>query len=638
MFKIQLSKAIKAFMAISVMALLVNLALIISLQRSSDESKSWVIHTYEMINLSNDVLSGVKNAETGQRGFLLTAEDQYLDDYNRGLKSTFGLIDTLILRTADNATQQTRLQKLKQRVTQKFDELQQTVTLMQQGRSAEAIDIVKTDKGKMLMDDIRRLVSEFKNEEQRLLNTRQDRHGQMEFFSLLASIAALITLFIIVVTAALLLRQKIIKPLFALQHQAKEYLFKGSRKFRVVGAVREIDMLSKAMQFLSDQLQAKLQEARDAKEESEASAKVKSEFLANMSHEIRTPMNGIYGGLQLLQRETLSEEGRHILRRGLLSCKNLLVIINDILDFSRIQEGKLEIEQTEFQFSDLLAVVVSDFTSLAKEKNIAFVVDNQLPVDHWQGDPVRVSQILFNLCSNAVKFTESGEVRVSITENHEKSGVKIVVEDSGIGLSEEQVSRIFSRFEQAESSTTRRFGGTGLGLSICSSLVSLMDGTITVESQIDKGTTFTVNLPLARGESSEDKLVSNTGSVTEIDYSGKRVLLAEDNEINREIFAAMVEPLGVSLDIVENGRQAVDYVAASPPDLIFMDIQMPVMDGKEACLLIRKHYPMLPMIALTANVLASDTRHYAELGFNAHLPKPVEIDQIRDVLMQYLRD
>ena len=184
MFKIQLSKAIKAFMAISVMALLVNLALIISLQRSSDESKSWVIHTYEMINLSNDVLSGVKNAETGQRGFLLTAEDQYLDDYNRGLKSTFGLIDTLILRTADNATQQTRLQKLKQRVTQKFDELQQTVTLMQQGRSAEAIDIVKTDKGKMLMDDIRRLVSEFKNEAQRLLNTRQDRHGQMECFSL----------------------------------------------------------------------------------------------------------------------------------------------------------------------------------------------------------------------------------------------------------------------------------------------------------------------------------------------------------------------------------------------------------------------------------------------------------------------
>ena len=538
-------------------------------------------------------------------------------------------------KTSDNATQQQRLTRLSTLVNKKFDELQLTIDLTTDDKLDQAMRIVNSDLGKDLMSEIRAVITAFEKQEQVLLAQRQAQYTTTKTMSMVAIVVAVSLLFLLIIFATLITKRNVIDPIISLTEQAERYASGKQQTFAVKKAVAEVNQLAKMLSTMSQNLRDSIEELVSAKSRAVSSEKAKGDFLANMSHEIRTPMNGIYGGLQLLKRESLSDAAQNILERSMTSCKNLLVIINDILDFSKISSGKLHIEESSFQLPATLEMILSDLSPVASEKGVQFTVNNQLEHDFWQGDPVRLNQILLNLCSNAVKFTEEGSVELLVAKSEHSSGVNFYVKDTGVGLSEAQINNVFARFEQAEASTTRKFGGTGLGLAITKSLVDLMSGTITVESELGKGSTFDVFIPLLPAEEQVKEKVDDVNIDKAI--SGKRILLAEDNEINQIVFESMMEPYDVKLEVVENGQLALESIEKEQPDLVFLDIQMPVMDGKDACIKIRKRYKNLPVIALTANVLATDVKQYLQLGFDEHIPKPFDFSDLKSVLIKYLQ-
>lgn len=388
------------------------------------------------------------------------------------------------------------------------------------------------------------------------------------------------------------------------------------------------------------------QEIELAKQNAEEANQLKTAFLANMSHEIRTPMNGVLGTLQLLQKTPQNAEAKELLSNALFSSKALLTIINDILDLSKIEANKLTLEKVPF---DLDAIIDSVYFSLSPEashKKIDLeIIKNKHYHNAWIGDAVRVKQILLNISANAVKFTEHGKVLIDIGIDKNKALV-FSIKDTGIGMSESAIARLFNRFEQADNSTTRKFGGTGLGMAISLNLAEMMDGSISVESELGHGSQFTVTLPLTQTKDFECEELERYAQAPNL--SGKTILLAEDNRINQTIFCSMMKDTKANIIIANNGQQAVDKVTEigmnnrantsgnNGFDLVFMDIQMPIMDGVTACKNIAALYPTLPIVALTANVLESDVQHYLENGFVEHLGKPFDLQKIYQCCEQYL--
>ncbi|WP_235591427.1 PAS domain-containing hybrid sensor histidine kinase/response regulator, partial [Pseudoalteromonas sp. H71] len=318
----------------------------------------------------------------------------------------------------------------------------------------------------------------------------------------------------------------------------------------------------------------------DAKLAAENAAQSKNDFLANMSHEIRTPMNAILGGLQLLKNINLPDELSVILNNASFSAQSLLTIINDILDYSKIESNQLELEKVSFSLTEVLDSITYDLDSLVSEKRIDFIINKSKSYnEYWLGDLVRVKQILLNLTSNAVKFTEKGSVIINVSSEvfGEKEAIFLEVVDSGIGMSKEVTDHIFERFTQADSSTTRKYGGTGLGMSITVSLVKMMGGEIDIQSKQGLGTTVTIKLPLPKANNIADKAPKKSFKAPNL--KGKKILIAEDNNINQVLIKAMMAKTNADITIVENGLLAFEAVQLELFDLVFMDIHMPVMDG-----------------------------------------------------------
>ena len=396
----------------------------------------------------------------------------------------------------------------------------------------------------------------------------------------------------------------------------------------------ELEQNNEQLTQRNDQLVSQKQQVEEARAEAEAANNSKTLFLANMSHEIRTPMNGVLGTLQLLKKMPQTDEAKDLLNKALFSSKTLLTIIDDILDLSKIEANKLELESSDFNLDELVEAVVSSLQIEVDRKKLSLnVIKGQSYHKGWLGDEVRVKQILLNICSNAVKFTSQGKVNIKLdTDSHQALVIKVT--DTGIGMSKEMLTRLFSRFEQADKSTTRQFGGTGLGMAISQTLAELMKGSISVESTLEQGSTFTICLPLEQVELA--KITNKNESTDAPDLSGKTILLAEDNQINQAIFSSMMKSTNATLVITHNGQEAIDKMGENNIDLVFMDIQMPVMDGIEACKIIKQLYPNTPIIALTANVMDNDIKHYLQVGFDKHLGKPIDLKEIYEVSGDYL--
>ncbi|WP_125720451.1 hybrid sensor histidine kinase/response regulator [Pseudoalteromonas rubra] len=518
---------------------------------------------------------------------------------------------------------------------------------------------------------------------------------------------------------------------------------------------------------------------KKANTQANQAAETKSLFLSNMSHEIRTPMNGIMGLTDILLATELTSVQRNYLEKVRFSANALTTIINDILDFSKIESKKLHIEQTPFQFEELLDNLRSLITPIANTKGVKLIFDIDPQLSEWYvGDPVRINQIMLNFASNAAKFTEEGAITLSVhrqPKDATSDWVDISVSDTGIGIEQDKVAQLFERFTQAESSTTRRYGGTGLGLTICKLLAELMQGEITVSSEVGVGSTFTVRLPMATlsqapvaneaadkvvlagsiliveddpiymevsvniatsvgltvarahsgaeaearlssetfdmllldwvlpdceanelleklealgilpdrvviytahseqsitptvdypilykpllkrdliGIFSKDEAGDNTATQTQIpsvssDESPEaahartyRILLVEDNDINRIVATKLLDRFNLEIVVAENGQQAVDAIKACDGafDLVLMDIQMPVMDGMEATRIVRESFDasQLKIIALTANVMQSEVEKYLDIGMNDHLGKPFKTDELDSILNRYL--
>ncbi len=449
---------------------------------------------------------------------------------------------------------------------------------------------------------------------------------------------------VLMVVIAIIIARSIIRPLSLLTESFNE-LSKGNADAVVpvydindeVGALtkaaasfrdknKEINTLLEHSKELSDNL-------AEAKKQADSANKAKSSFLASMSHEIRTPLNAIIGFINLLRKDETDPKKLEYLTTVQNSSGSLLGVINDILDISKIEDGKLDIETIDFDVHQQLKELVKFYTSILDEKDIHLQlnIDSSVP-QHICSDPLRLKQVISNLVSNAIKFSPQESV-ITIDLQYKDSQLFVSVRDEGIGISEEAQKRVFSAFEQAESSTTRSYGGTGLGLTISKKLVELLGGEISVQSELEKGSLFSFYIDAP--ESKEN--INDEFEHKEYKFEG-HVLVAEDNKTNQMLIKILLDDMGITYKVADDGEKAVDAFRQESFDLILMDINMPNLDGMEAAKIIRKENKDIPIIALTANAMKEDVEAYLQAGMNAHVSKPIDHLLLAKELSSFLKE
>ena len=402
--------------------------------------------------------------------------------------------------------------------------------------------------------------------------------------------------------------------------------------------------LSKMNKGLEEQVYKRTQELDIQTKKAQDSTRLKSQFLANMSHEIRTPMNGIIGMNHLLLKTNIDQEQKGYIQKVDTSANILLRIINDILDISKIESGKLILDKIDFSMNDVLLYVENSMNIKANEKQLNFNIYHDDKNHILYGDSLRISQILINLIGNAVKFTHIGKVELTV-EYLYNNRVKFIVSDTGIGLTQEQIDKLFESFSQADATITRKYGGSGLGLTITKELVELMGGSIQIQSELHKGSKFIFDIELPKGDerniiqlTKQDDIDNLYKNIAKLD--GSNILLVEDNKINQEIIVNLLKNSGINIDIADDGEIAVNKynINKNKYELILMDLQMPIMDGLTATKIIRdtKDGQNIPIIALTANAMQEDIEATKDAGMNEHLTKPIDVEKLYTILLKYI--
>jgi signal transduction histidine kinase/DNA-binding NarL/FixJ family response regulator len=396
-------------------------------------------------------------------------------------------------------------------------------------------------------------------------------------------------------------------------------------------------------QFIYLALKSQLLFVANAQEPGSNSNKSKEAFLANISHEIRTPMSGVLGLTKLLSRTTLDVKQQAYVKLISNSVSNLLLIVNDMLDIEKIGSGKIDLENKAFRIINKAMSTIQLFQFKSEQKDIHISFQNNLPANLVVvGDEYRFAQILSNLISNALKFTNQGTIQVSanlLFYSEKKLLIEFSVTDTGIGISDERLETIFNPFSQVSTSYTRKYGGTGLGLSICKSMVEMQGGHIKVSSKLNEGTKFTFSLPYERGDAGmiNEEKPESTGFV---DLSSKKILIADDVELNQFLAKSLLESWGCEVDVVENGKQALEMIKSRDYDLVLMDVQMPEMDGLTATRHVRNlkepAKAQLPVLAFTANALKGDSVQFEEAGMSDYITKPYTEEKLYNKVARLL--
>ena len=413
-----------------------------------------------------------------------------------------------------------------------------------------------------------------------------------------------------------------------------EHLFPIELSISKIATTDDTPMFAIFIRDISAQKEHELN-LKQAKHDAESANRAKSGFLAAMSHEIRTPMNAVLGILGLLRDTPLNKEQQHLVKTGRHSSEILLTIINDILDFSKMEADKLQLENTCFDLHHLLADTIELLSPLANNKtlNINLDIEPSLP-RYTEGDPDRLRQILINLINNAIKFTSQGVITINakaINTQDEFFDFQCEVQDTGIGISEENQLILFDEFTMADQTHSRSYEGTGLGLAICKRLTELMNGSINVQSEFGRGSTFTFSVSLKVGSEDDCHYQHKASDKLAMPMANSRILLAEDNPANQMVIKTILEFANQKVDIVANGLEALVAVSTRPYDLVFMDISMPEMDGMESTRMIRQltgQKSKIPIIALTAHALSGDRERFLAAGMDDYLTKPIQRSSI----------
>jgi signal transduction histidine kinase len=559
--------------------------------RRLDRYDSDVRHSYEVLGTLDDVISSIKDAETGQRGFLLTGRPDYLEPYGKGVARAERAIEQLTVLTRDSPEQQRRLAQLRPLASAKIEELRQTIALRSETGFDAAREVVRTNRGKGLMDAIRGVVASFDAEEARLLDARKgsrDKAAREVTLTLLLSSLSAVALIILMI----------------------------------------------------GQVDRRLNAERFARDEAERASRLQEEFIATVSHELRTPLTSILGWAQMLRAKDLApameREAFEIIDR---CARAQAQLIDDLLDISRISTGKMRLDVRPIALPDVIAAAVDSIRPAATARNIRLTQAIDPIAGPISGDPDRLQQVVWNLLSNAVKFTERGG-RVHITVQRINSHVEIVISDSGEGIDPEFLPFVFDRFRQAETGTRRSNNGLGLGLSIVRQLVELHGGSIQAASAgKGKGATFTVQLPvlgvvvpppvrhLLEVEKRPDFPGEAHPAIAWPDLDGVSILVVDDHDETLRMLRAALHRAGATVATASSVAEAMASFDQHTPDLVVSDIGMPHEDGHAFIQRIRARSAdrggRTPVIALTAFAGTDDRLKILSSGFQAHLSKPV---------------
>ncbi len=414
----------------------------------------------------------------------------------------------------------------------------------------------------------------------------------------------------------------------------------GNTQEPIRANILEVERINTQFNNLRERFQSAIAQLQNAREKAEQVSDYKSMFLANMSHEIRTPLNGIIGMIHILEREPLNMKQQRYMEVISFSADHLLSLVNMILDYSKIDAGKLELEEREFEISSDISKIYKLFKATKTNTEVSIELESNIPNNYYvKGDVLRIHQVLINLINNALKFTKEGSVSIVtslVSETDNSTTIEFQVKDTGIGIAKDKISTIMEAFEQSDKSTTRQYGGTGLGLSISNQLLKLMNSSLKVSSVEGEGSTFSFTLNLERGQGQVVTMNENHG-INEESTSSKRVLVAEDNPVNQEVMQLMLAQYPVEVVMVDNGAEAVERFNSELFDLIMLDLQMPIMDGWEAAKTIKYGQVFAqrpaPMVAVTANAFESDKAKALSQGFDDFIAKPVMPDKLKQVLL-----
>jgi signal transduction histidine kinase/CheY-like chemotaxis protein len=589
-----------------------------------------VAHTQDVLFKSNEILLDVLNIETSSRGYLLSGNATFLTPYIEGVTMINNNLLQLGKLTKDNENQQKRIDSLQQTVSKKLiltKNIIETKTL-HEVNEVEKIELLKA--AQALTNRIRNLIDAINAEELNLLTQRKIDNITTNKYS---NLLFLLLLFFIIIIAALIT--------FIIKNQKSRN--RELEDFNAVQKRNEIDLIDAKTFAESAAAAAKIEKvkaehsAKIAKEatkkaenwakEAEEAMKAKQQFLSTMSHEIRTPMNAILGFTKVILKTDLTAKQLEYLTAIKSSGDTLIVLINDILDLAKVEAGKMTFEKTPFKLTASLSSMLHLFEVKMQENKVELIkeYDPRIP-ETLMGDAIRLHQIILNLVGNAVKFTEKGCIKVStllLNEDAQSVTIQFAVTDTGIGIAEDKIAKIFDSFQQASNETARLFGGTGLGLAIVKQLVEAQGGKMSVTSKITEGSVFSFTLTFLKAditaELNPEVIELNT------DLKNLKVLVVEDMKLNQLLMQTILDDFGFEHDMADNGLIAVEKLKNKVYDIILMDLQMPEMNGFEATEHIRNTLKLtVPIIALTADVTTVDVAKCTAVGMNDYVSKPLD--------------